>query len=137
MKIKTEIHIDEELYHNSINKLDMSLSDFVEYSLSMLIYNDDKYSKLFQKGCKSYNDLLNFRKKLYALEEKNNRNKSNQEAYDNAMISILRIHDKIGYIGKNQLRKIANQNDLNHMDLIEYVKRNTNCEIRNFGGIPK
>jgi hypothetical protein len=137
MKIKTEIEIDKELYYNSIDKLDMTLSEFVEYSLNMLIYNDDKYSKLFQKGCKSYKELLNFRNKLYSLEEKNKKNKSNKENYDMAMISIQRMHDKLGYIGKNQIREIANRNDLNHNDLMNYIKRNTSYEIRNFGGLPR
>ena len=59
------------------------------------------------------------------------------KAYDNAMITITRIYNELGYIGKNQLRKIANQNNLNHTDLIKYVRKNTDYEITNFGDLPK
>lgn len=136
-KIKVTLEIDEILWDTAKDDLDMSPNDFFEYALTMYIFNDDEYSKLFRKGAKLYKDLLKIKDKMFNLEKSNRKNKSNQEAYDNAMITVSRIHSGLGYIGKNQLRKIANQNNLNHGDLIRYVERNTDYKITNFGDLPK
>ena len=64
------------------------------------------------------------------------KNKNNQEYYDSAMITVNRLYDKQGYIGKNQLKAIANRNNLNHIDLIYYVE-NLDYKVTNFGALPK
>ena len=136
-KTKIVLEISEELYHTSKDKLDMSIDDFLEYSLSMYVYNDDEYSALFKKACKHYKELKNAKDKMYLLEKKNRMNKDNKKSYDEAMITVSRIHSRLGYIGKNQLRKIANQNNLNHNDLIRYVTRLDGYTVTNFGDLPK
>lgn len=136
-KTKVTLEISKELYIASKDKLDMSLNDFIEYSLSMYIFNDDEYSTLFKKACKHYNELNNVKNRMYALERKNRSNKDNQKYYDKAMVTVTRIHNRLGYIGKNQLRKIANQNNLNHNDLIRYVSNLDGFTVTNFGNLPK
>ena len=103
----------------------------------MYVFNDDEYSSLFKKACKHYKELNNVKNKMYLLEKKNRSNKDNQKAYDNCMVTVDRIHNALGYIGKNQLRKIANQNNLNHNDLIRYVSRLEGYTVTNFGDLPK
>ena len=133
---KIELEIDEMLYNVAQQKLDMTLSEFLEYSLSMYIHQDDEYSTLFKKGAKLQNDFNNIRKRMYELEKRYDENKDNQEYYDKAMITVDRIYSELGYIGKNQLNKIANQNNLNHVDLIHYVE-NLQYKVTNFGALPK
>ena len=136
-KVEVTLEIDRILWDNAQDDLDMSPNDFFEYALTMYIFNEDEYSKLFRKGAKLYNDLNRIKDKMFNLEKDNRKNKSNEEAYVKSMITITRIHNELGYIGKNQLRKIANQNNLNHSDLIRYVERNTDYTITNFGDLPK
>lgn len=136
-KSRITIEINTDLYLSAKDKLDLSIDEFVEYSMSMFVHNDDEYSKLFSKGCKTYTELQKIKARMYKLELKNRKNEDNQEAYDNAMETVNRIHSNMGYIGKNQLRKIANQNDLNHDALIKYVSDLGIYDIRNFGGLPK
>lgn len=136
-KIPIKINIDEELYKASKDKLNMSLDEFVDYSLTMFIHQEDEYSRLFQKGAKLQSELNKLQKRMLELEVRNDENKNNQEYYDKAMITVNRIHNELGYIGKNQLKKIANNNNLNHIDLIHYVERLDDYNITNFGDLPK
>lgn len=133
MSNKTEItvHINKDLYLNSKNYLDMSLDSFIEYCLSLYISSDDNYAKTFKKGCKLYNELDKIKQKLYEIEKKND-----EEDYTDALVTINRIHDKLGYIGKNQIRKVAHNYDLNPKNLIEYLSKN-DYTITNFGDAPK
>ena len=136
-KINITLEVDKVLWDNAQDDLDMSPNLFFEYALTMHIINNDEYSELFRKGAKLYSELDKIKDKMFNLENDNRKNKSNQEAYDKSMITINRIVGELGYIGKNQLRKIANQNNLNHSDLIKYVERNTDYTITNFGDLPK
>ena len=136
-KINITLEVDKVLWDNAQDDLDMSPNLFFEYALTMYIINNDEYSELFRKGAKLYSELDKIKDKMFNLENDNRKNKSNQEAYDKSMITINRIVGELGYIGKNQLRKIANQNNLNHSDLIKYVERNTDYTITNCGDLPK
>ena len=136
-KRKLEIEVDEILYLSSKDKLDMSLDEFIEYSLSMYLNNTDEYSLLFQKACEHYKNYKNTIQKMNKITQNNRQNKYTQQNYDTAMITVNRIHGRLGYIGKNQIRKIANQNNLNHVDLIRYVEKQGIYDVRNFGDSPK
>lgn len=135
-KIEIKLSVDKMLWENAQDDLDMSPNLFFEYALTMYIFNDDEYSKLFRKGAKLYSELDRIKDKMFNLEKNNRNNVSNEESYNTAMITVNRIYNELGYIGKNQLRKIANQNNLNHSDLIKYVERN-GYKVTNFGDIPK
>ena len=101
-KEKISVKINRDLYLNSKNYLDMSLDSFIEYSLSLYIQSNDNYARLFKRGCKLYNELDKIKNKLYDLENK----KNDKEDYTEALITINRIHDKLGYVGKNQMVEI-------------------------------
>ena len=133
VKIKQEISIEEDLLLIAKNKLTMSLDDFIEYALSMYVQHDDKYARLFYKGAKHYSELKKIQDKLHAMDNKEEKNNSHEQA----MTTITRIHDKLGYIGKNQIREIANNNDLSPTELINYVESLDEFEVMKFGAAPK
>lgn len=128
--IEVTVKINKDLYLNSKNYLDMSLDSFIEYSLSLFIKSDDNYARTFKKGCKLYNELDKIKNKLYDLENKK------EEDYTDALITIERIHTKLGYVGKNQIRKIADNYDLNSKNFIKYLEKN-GYNVTNFGDAPK
>ena len=135
-KQEIKVKIDEDLYSQSKEKLKMSFSEFVEYCISLYINADDQYSQIFKNACDSYNKYLRYREKLHKLEKNNFTNENNLTEFKQAIDTMNRIHDKIGYIGKNQIRNIATRNDLNPNTLIHYAEEHE-YDVRNFGDSPK
>lgn len=136
-KIKKTIMIDEQLWLAVKDELNISLGEFVEQSLRLFTGEDTEMSSLMKKGAKLQSELNQIQGRMYKLMNKNKENRHNQELFDNAMNTIQRIHDKLGYIGKNQLRKIANQNEINADDLIRYCQKKPEIIIKNYGALPK
>jgi succinate dehydrogenase/fumarate reductase flavoprotein subunit len=136
-KIKKTIMIDEQLWLAVKDELNISLGEFVEQSLRLFTGEDTEMSSLMKKGTKLQSELNQIQGRMYKLMNKNKENRHNQELFDNAMDTIQRIHDKLGYIGKNQLRKIANQNEINADDLIRYCQKKPEIIIKNYGALPK
>ena len=132
-KVKHEVCIDQDLLLHAKNELPMSLDDFVEYCLSMYLQHDDKYAKLFFEGAKHYTELKKIQDKIHALDNK----KDDDNSQEQAMATLRRIHSKLHYIGKNQIREVANNNGLSPNELIKYVESLGEFEVRKFGAAPK
>lgn len=132
------VNVDESLYLSALDNMDMSFDEFIEYSLVMYMNaSDDEYSRLFRKGAKFFKEFNDIKEKLYAL---NSRDVSclNTESkeYLQSMDTINRIYHSLGYIGRNQIRKIANQNNINPNQLLKHLEENEYI-IENFGAMPK
>ena len=134
-KVHHNICIDQELLLHAKNKLSMSLDDFVEYCLSMYLQHDDKYAKLFFEGAKHYTELKKIQDKIHALDDVDK--KEDDDSHEQAMDTIMRIHSKLHYIGKNQIREVANNHNLSPTELIKYVESLGEFEVRKFGAAPK
>lgn len=135
VKVKQEIYISQELLLHAKNELDMSLDEFIEYSLTMFMQHEDKYAKLFYEGAKLYSDLKKIQDKMCKIE-----NKSSQDdapSYEKAMETITRIYGSVGHIGKDKLRKIAQDNNISPNELIKYVSSLGTFEITNYTDVPK
>lgn len=133
VKVNQEISIDQELLLHAKNNLSMSLDDFIEYCLSMYLQHDDKYARLFFEGAKHYTELKKIQEKIHSLDN----TKNDEDSYNQAMDTIMRIHSKLNYIGKNQIRDVANNNNLSPTELIKYVESIGDFEVRKFGAAPK
>lgn len=135
MKEAVTVNITKELYLQAKNNLEMSIDDFIEYSLSLYLSKDtnDEYARLFSKACKLYNDLENVKKKLNKLAN----TESDEVDYTECIETINRIHDKLGYVGRNQIRKIAKNNNVSPVRLMDYVEASGVYDVRNFGDAPK
>ena len=135
-KIEVTIEVDEYLWVLAKDKLDMSRSEFVEYALRLYLREDSQESKLFKKGVQLQSDLNKITGRLHKLQRKNNAN-VNIRQFDEAMETVYRIHNVLGYVGKNQLQKIANQKEFNYNEWESYVKKQDGVIVKNYGELPK
>lgn len=53
------------------------------------------------------------------------------------MISLTRIHENIGHIGKDQIRKFAARDNIPSDALLNHITVNTDFIIQEYGVIPK
>ena len=135
-KIEVTIEVDEYLWVLAKDKLNMSRSEFVEYALRLYLREDSQESKLFKKGVQLQSDLNKITGRLHKLQRKNNAN-VNIEQFDEAMETVYRIHNVLGYVGKNQLQKIANQKEFNYNEWESYVRKQDGVIVKNYGELPK
>ena len=135
-KIEATILVDEDLWLSAKDKLDMSRSDFIDYVLSIYLMEDSEVSRLMKKGAKLQAELNQTIGRIQSLENKNNGMK-NTELYEQLMPTVYRIHNALGYIGRNQLRKLATQNEINPTGFIRYVEKQEGIEVKKYGALPK
>lgn len=136
-KIKKTIMIDERLWDSVRNDLDITLGEFVEQSLRLFSGEDTEMGKLMKKASQLQSELNQIQGRMYKLQNKNKENNNNQELYEKAMVTVNRIHNELGYIGKNQIRRIANQNELNSEYFLRYVQKQEDIIVKNYGALPK
>lgn len=134
MKEEIITRINKDLYLQAKDELDMSFDEFVEYALTIYLSRDnvDEYARLFRKACKLYNDLDNVKQKLYNLSEFDD-----SDDYSKCIETVDRMHNRLGYVGRNQLRKIAKNNNVSPTGLINFIERTGEYDVRNFGDAPK
>lgn len=135
-KIEVTIEIDEYLWVLAKDKLDMSRSEFVEYALRLYLREDNQESRLLKKGVQLQSELNKITGRLYKLQNKNNNN-VNAKQFEEAMETVYRIHNVLGYVGKNQLQKIANQKEFSYSEWELYVKKQDGIIVKNYGELPK
>lgn len=135
-KIEIKLNIDEHLWLLAKDKLDMTGSEFLEYALRLYIREDSQVARLFKKGIKLQMELNKVTARLYKLENRNSKD-INVEEFESAMETVFRIQDVLGYVGKNQLKKIATQREFNINEWIKYVQNQENIIVKNFGELPK
>lgn len=135
-KIEVTITIDEYLWSLAKDKLDMGRSEFVEYALRLYLREDSNVSRVFKRGVELQAELDKVTNRLYTLQNKN-KTKFNEKEYLEAMKTVYRINDVLGYVGKNQLKKIANQREFNAKQWIQYVEKQEGIIIKNYGELPK
>ena len=136
MRIRKEIEIEEQLWLLGKDELPMPVNDFIEYCFRLYLRQETPSSTLFRKAVNLKSDLDKVTNKLYKLQTQTI-NIDNTTEYEEAMVTVYRIHDKLGYIGRNQLEKIGNQKDFNLMEWIKYVECKDDITITNFGALPK
>lgn len=136
-KIKKTIRIDERLWDSVKNDLDITLGEFVEQSLRLFSGEDTEMGKLMKKASQLQSELNQIQGRMYKLQNKNKENNNNQELYEKAMVTVNRIHNELGYIGKNQIRRIANQNEINSEHFLRYVQKQEDIIVKNYGALPK
>lgn len=135
-KIEATITVDEDLWLRAKDELDMSRSEFVDYALTIFLVEDSEISRLMKKGAKLQAELNQTIGRIQSLENKNN-GKDNRKSYEELMPTVYRIHNVLGYIGKNQLRKLASQNEVNPSGFIRYVEKQEDIVVKKYGDLPK
>ena len=114
----------------------MNASEFLEYALRLYLREDSQMSILFKKGINLQMELDKIIVRMNKLENKN-KFKFNIKEYEEAMEIVYRIQDVLGYVGKNQLQRIAKQREFNNRDWIKYVQNQEGIIVKNYGELPK
>lgn len=137
MKGRHSITVDNTIWELAQDKIDISLSLFIENTLKIYLGQDDELGKLMKKEAELQREIDAIQSKICQLRDKQRKESEKQYLFDKPMLTVNRIHDRLGYVGENQLRKIANQNDLPPQQLIDYCKQQDNITIERFAELPK
>lgn len=135
-KIEATIMVDEDLWTSAKEKLDMSRSEFIDYVLTIFLVEDSEISRLMKKGAKLQSELNQTIGRIQSLENKNNGIDTTKK-YNELMPTVIRIHNALGYIGRNQLRKLATQNEVNPTGFIRFVEKQEGIVVKKYGALPK
>lgn len=135
-KIETTITVDEDLWLQIKNKLDMTPSEFIDYVLTIYLMEDSEVSRLMKKGAKLQTELNQTIGRIQSLENKN-KGIDNNKLYGELLPTVYRIHNVLGYIGRNQLRKLATQNELNPTGFIHFIEKQEDIVVKKYGDLPK
>ena len=127
------LYVDEDLWDLADHKLEISKSEFVTQQLEYVLRVKDDESICLDKINDLKNELNVWENKLCAIRKQKEAENISNELFDNAMKTITRIHEKVGFVGQNQIKNIAHQNELKASDLENHIKNTTDFEIRMFG----
>lgn len=110
MKKSVTLTIDSMIWEQAKEKLPQSRSEFVEEQLRKAIgLSDDKETELRKKIAKHQDEINVLESQLCKIREERLKNEKQNNEYDNAMDTVYRIHERLGFVGKNQLKNISKQ----------------------------
>lgn len=130
------ITIDEEVWESAGVKLE-SRSDFCENQLRLFLeLNNDEEDELLQQIQDKRDEINVLEDKLCAYRKERLNKAQDSFVLDDGMVSINRIHGKLGYVGKNQIKMIAKRNGVPFDLLLEHC-RVSGLNIVNFAEVPR
>lgn len=110
MKKSVTLTIDSMIWEQAKEKLPQGRSEFVEEQLRKAIgLSDDKETELRKKIAKHQDEINVLESQLCKIREERLKNEKQNNEYDNAMDTVYRIHERLGFVGKNQLKNISKQ----------------------------
>ena len=97
------------IWEQAKEKLPQSRSEFVEEQLRKAIgLSDDKETELRKKIAIHQDEINVLESQLCKIREERLKNeKQDNDEYGNAMDTVYRIHERLGFVGKNQLKNIS------------------------------
>lgn len=130
------VEINEDLYKEAGTKVD-NVIQFIEQQLIVLINDDfsDELELLVQLSEK-VDEIKELESELVRVRKRRMR-QGNRYDFDEVLVTINRIHDNLGMIGKNQIKSIAKRNNVSYDVLLAYLKKDGGYEIVNYTGVSK
>ena len=122
VKVRRNISIDEDVWELSKQKISEPLSCFIQKQLEIACRLDNQKAQIEKELHEKEKEVLALRSQLCKLEKEEKLSQKTQGKYDKCMPPILRIHDRAGCIGENQITSIARNHKVNVNDLIGYCK---------------
>ena len=129
------IEIDADLYKEASTRVE-NISQFIEQQLTILV--NDEFNEEFQllnELSQKMDEIKEIETRLTRIRKRRIQRVSNDELYEDVLVTINRIHDNLGMIGKNQIKSIAKRNNVSYDGLLDYLKKNGEYEIVNFTGV--
>jgi len=118
-KKTVNITLDEHIWDLAKDVLG-NRSAWIEKQLRIALNEEDDEAQIMKKIQKKENEVNVLKDKLCKLREKKAKQLQVDGIFDKSMVSINRIHSKLGFVGKNQIRKIAKVNDVPSRELIDF-----------------
>lgn len=130
------ITVDKEIWEEAGSKLD-SRSDFCENQMRLFLeLNNDAEDELLQQIQEKRDEINVLEDKLCAYRKERLSRAQDSLILDEPMVSINRIHSRLGDVGKNQIKMIAKRNGVPFDLLLEHC-RVSGLNIVNFREVPR
>lgn len=130
------ITIDDNKWEALNHVVTGSRSAWIERQIDIALNVEDEEAKLLQKIEKLDNQLNVAKDKLCQIRQAKKEKLEAANVFDKCMVSLERLHDNLGCIGKNQIRNIARINDVPALELEEHCIEQ-GLKVVNFMEVPK
>ena len=130
------ITIDDNKWEALNHVINGSRSAWIERQIDIALNVEDEEAKLLQKIEKLDNQLNVAKDKLCQIRQAKKERLETANVFDKCMVSLERLHDNLGCIGKNQIRNIARINDVPALELEEHCIEQ-GLKVVNFMEVPK
>ena len=130
------ITIDDNKWEALNHVINGSRSAWIERQIDIALNVEDEEAKLLQKIEKLDNQLNVAKDKLCQIRQAKKERLETANVFDKCMVSLERLHDNLGCIGKNQIRNIARINDVPALELEEHCI-DQGLKVVNFMEVPK
>lgn len=130
------ITVDENIWELAKDKLPVSRSEFFENQLRLFLNVEDPEAKIMEKIAKKENEINVLKDKLCHIRKEKQLKLESENVFDEAMITINRIHDSLGCIGRNQIRGVARRCDVPGNELEKHCV-DSGLNVVNFMEVPK
>lgn len=122
MKKTVTLTIDAVVWEQAKEKLPCGRSEYIEEQLRKGIgLSDDKEVELRKKIAKHQDEINVLESQLCKIREERLKKEKAINVYDNALNAIHRIHERLGCVGKNQIKNISKQQQVPFEGLIDCV----------------
>lgn len=135
-KKSVTITVDENIWELAKDKLPCSRSEFFENQLRLYLDIEDPEAKIVEKISKKENEINVLKDKLCTIRREKQLRLEASNVFDNAMVTINRLHDRLGCVGRNQIRNIAKRCDVPSNELEKHVA-DQGLTVVNFMEVPK
>lgn len=135
-KKSVTLTVDENIWELAKDKLPVSRSEFFENQLRLFLNVDDPEAKIVEKITKKENEINVLKDKLCHIRREKQLKLESDNVFDEAMITLNRLHDNLGCIGRNQIRNVARRCDVPTNELEKHCVQ-FGLTVVNFMEVPK
>ena len=135
-KKSVTITVDENIWELAKDKLPCSRSEFFENQIRLYLDIDDPEAKIVEKISKKENEINVLKDKLCTIRKEKQLKLEASNVFDNAMVTINRLHENLGCVGRNQIRTVARRCDVPANELEKHII-SEGLTVVNFMEVPK
>lgn len=130
------ITVDENIWELAKDQLPVSRSEFFENQVRLFLDVDDPEKKIVDKITKKENEINVLKDKLCHIRREKQLKLESDNVFDEAMMTLDRLHGNLGCIGRNQIRKVARRCDVPSNELENHCVK-CGLNVVNFMEVPK
>lgn len=121
-KKRYNISIDPDVWELAKHKISEPLSCFIQKQLEIACRLDNEKAAIEKELHEKEREVIALRSQLCKIEKEEHLKRESADGYDDCMSAILRIHDKAGRVGVNQIENIAKAHEVDASGLVSYCK---------------